>query len=233
MCNDPEFNMGGITTRWSYIHTGGLDLTNVLVFYTFEEGSHDSNSVTVMNINPTINSINVPRLTAGIRYTFNITAVNDIGSSYILCGPILLSIGEFREGMITLMFIHNLYIILILYIGIPLAPTIGELFAGSTPTEIKLQIKTFASGEAPGFRFNIISVRNGIRGTRQMFMNETYQSSTFVILTVGDLTEGGTYTFSATAENTYGESEAVNSHPIVIGGLSFAYIAIFFWPVLS
>ena len=95
------------------------------------------------------------------------------------------------------------------------------MFAGSTPTEIKLQIKTFASGEAAGFRFNIIPVRNIIRETRQVFMNETYQSGTFVILTVGDLTEGETYTFSATAENVYGESGSDNSDTIVIGGLSF------------
>ena len=53
-------------------------------------------------------------------------------------------------------------------------------------------------------------------------MNDAYQSGVFITLTVGDLTEGGTYTFSATAENNYGESGSANSHPrpIVIGGLS-------------
>ena len=97
MCNDPKFSMGGITARWSYIHTGGLDLTSVLVSYTFQEGGRDSYPISVMNNDPTINSINIPRLTAGTRYTFNITAVNDIGSSCVLCGPILLSIGESRD----------------------------------------------------------------------------------------------------------------------------------------
>ena len=101
MCNDPEFSMGGITARWSYIHTGGLDLTSVLVSYTFEEGGRDSSPVSVMNTDPNVNSINVPRLTAGTRYTFNITAVNDIGSSYVLCGPTLLNVGMFREILIT------------------------------------------------------------------------------------------------------------------------------------
>ena len=57
-------------------------------------------------------------------------------------------------------------------------------------------------------------------------MNETYQSGIFVILTVGDLTEGETYTFSTTAENIYGESGSDNSDSIVIGGLSFVYL---FW----
>ena len=57
----------------------------------------------------------------------------------------------------------------------------------------------------------------------QVFMNDSYRSGTFVTLTVGDLTEGGAYTFSATAENNFGESEIANSRPIVIGGLSFVY----------
>lgn len=96
MCNDPEFSIGGITARWSYIHTGGQDLTNVLVSYTFEEGAIESSPISVMITNPTITAINVPRLIAGTRYTLNITAVNNIGYSYVLCGPILLNIGRLR-----------------------------------------------------------------------------------------------------------------------------------------
>ena len=96
VCNDPEFSIGGITARWSYIHTGGQDLTNVLVSYTFEEGAIESSPISVMITNPTITAINVPRLIAGTRYTLNITAVNNIGYSYVLCGPILLNIGRLR-----------------------------------------------------------------------------------------------------------------------------------------
>ena len=90
MFNDPEFSDSGITVRWSYIHTGGQDLISVLISYTFEEGSIDSNPIRIVNKDTTIT---LPRLTAGTRYTFNITAVNDIGSSYVLCGPTLLNIG--------------------------------------------------------------------------------------------------------------------------------------------
>ena len=113
-----------------------------------------------------------------------------------------------------------MYSLCIIFVGVPLTPSIGNLFAGSVATEIKLEIKTLASGEGSGFRFNIIPVRNGIEEPRQMFMNDAYQSGVFITLTVGDLTEGGTYTFSATAENNYGESGSANSRPIVIGGLS-------------
>ena len=108
MCNNPEFMLGGITARWSYIHTGGQDLTSVLVSYTIQEGAIDSDPIPVPNDDPTITSINVPRLTAGTRYTFNITAVNEIGYSDILCGPTLLNIGKSREiSITTIIFMHN------------------------------------------------------------------------------------------------------------------------------
>ena len=95
ICGDPGFSDGGITSIWSYIHTGGLSLNHVYVSYTFEEGSTTSSFihvVTLLNSQPT--QINVPRLVAGRRYTFNITAENNVGSSYILCGPTLLNIGK-------------------------------------------------------------------------------------------------------------------------------------------
>ena len=93
VCGDPGFHDRGITSTWSYIHTGGLSLNCVYVSYTFQEGSTTSSLIHVTTFTqPT--KVNVPRLVAGHRYTFNITAENDIGSSYILCGPILLSVGK-------------------------------------------------------------------------------------------------------------------------------------------
>ena len=101
MCNDPVFDQGGITVAWSYIHTGGQPLDSVSVSYTFEEGSTVSGhfSVTVSNTEATM--VNVPRLGAGVRYTFTITAVNSIGSSYIVCGPTFLSVGKYIVVYIT------------------------------------------------------------------------------------------------------------------------------------
>ena len=112
-------------------------------------------------------------------------------------------------------------LIIALFVGIPLTPTFGDLLPGFT--EIRIQIKTVASGESPGFRFNIIPIQNGMKEPRLVFMIDNYRSGTFVTLTIGDLTEGGTYTFSATAENNFGESGVANSRSIVIEGLSFVY----------
>ena len=94
MCNDPVFDHGGITVAWSYIHTGGLPLDSVSVSYTFEEGSTVSDPVSVTVSNAEATMVNVPRLGAGVRYTFMITAVNSIGSSYIMCGPTFLEVGK-------------------------------------------------------------------------------------------------------------------------------------------
>ena len=95
MCNAPVFVEGGITVAWSYIHTGGQPLDSVSVSYTFEEGSTVSGRFSVAVSNTETTMVNVPRLGAGVRYTFTITAVNSIGSSYIVCGPTFLSVGKY------------------------------------------------------------------------------------------------------------------------------------------
>ena len=95
MCNAPVFDQGGITVAWSYIHTGGQPLDSVSVSYTFEADSTVSDSVSVTLSNTKSTVVNVPRLGAGVRYTFTITAVNSIGSSYIVCGPTFLSVGKY------------------------------------------------------------------------------------------------------------------------------------------
>ena len=87
MCNASVSTDGAITVNWSYIHTGGLPLTNVSVFYMFEEGSttiSDPNLFPAGSINTT--SVTLVGLQPGYRYTFNITAENSNGTSNILCG---------------------------------------------------------------------------------------------------------------------------------------------------
>ena len=94
MCNASVSASGAITVTWSYIHTGGLPLTNVSVSYTYEEGSVISspNPVQVTCINTT--SVTLVELQEGFRYTFNITAENSNGTSSILCGTMLYVSGE-------------------------------------------------------------------------------------------------------------------------------------------
>ena len=94
VCNVSVSASGVITVTWSYIHTGGLPLTNVSVSYTYEEGSVVSspNPVQVTSINTT--SVTLVELQEGFRYTFNITAENSNGTSSILCGTTLYVSGE-------------------------------------------------------------------------------------------------------------------------------------------
>ena len=96
-CDAPVSSNGVITVTWSYIHTGGLPLTNLFLTYThLFLGSNftynNINDISVSNINTT--SVIVSDLIAGAEYTFNITAENNIGSSSIICGPTSHVIGE-------------------------------------------------------------------------------------------------------------------------------------------
>lgn len=102
-CNDPVSSKGVITVIWSYIHTGGLPLTNLFLTYsTSLPGYCNSglNDISVSSVNTT--SVTVSDIMAGAEYTFNITAENDIGSSNIICGPTFHITGEeiFSHGLI-------------------------------------------------------------------------------------------------------------------------------------
>ena len=91
-CNKPISAGGDITAAWSYVHTGGLHLTNVSVFYTFTEGlTINRVPVSVRGINTL--SATVHNLTSGFEYSFNVTAENGNGASSILCGPTFHAIG--------------------------------------------------------------------------------------------------------------------------------------------
>ena len=96
VCNDPEFSNGTISVTWSYIHTGGQPLDSVSVSYTFEEGSTLRNLIFIAINDTQTTSVNLTGIvSAGVRYTFNVTARNNIGTSYVLCAPIFVDIGKF------------------------------------------------------------------------------------------------------------------------------------------
>ena len=74
MCDPPTSANGVITVTWSYIHTGGLPLTNVSVTF-FSNGVETAiNSIPVSDTDT--QSTDVPDLVTGFEYSFNITAVN-------------------------------------------------------------------------------------------------------------------------------------------------------------
>ena len=81
-----------ITVTWSYIHTGGLPLTNVSVSYSLTKGSRTViKSVPVSSIDSTL--VEISDIETGFKYTFNITAENSNGSSSIICGATVDALG--------------------------------------------------------------------------------------------------------------------------------------------
>ena len=93
VCNAPVSARGDIIVMWSYIHTGGLPLTNVSMAYTFNESMGTiTNPIPISGVDTT--SVEVVDLVAGFEYLFNTTAENSNGSSSILCGPIHHVVGE-------------------------------------------------------------------------------------------------------------------------------------------
>ena len=95
LCSDPVSADGDITVQWSFVHTGGLNLTDLLAAYSFTDGSLTvTEPITIRSLDTT--SVNVSNLVAGFVYTINITAENSNGSSTVFCKPILHLIGKFK-----------------------------------------------------------------------------------------------------------------------------------------
>ena len=84
ICNAPVSSNGVITVTWSYIHTGGLPLTNLYLTYTQSIPGNGLNAVSIISVDTT--SIVFPNLVTGTEYIFNVTAENSYGSSSITCG---------------------------------------------------------------------------------------------------------------------------------------------------
>ena len=108
------------------------------------------------------------------------------------------------------------------FLGIPAAPSFGELRSGSQAGQVIIQIKTVASGvsdpAAQGFEFVIVPrLFEGAPGNELRFPRPNYQNNLFEIITISDLMPGQSYTFSATAVNFFGESFPGNSAPVQAG----------------
>ena len=101
-CSAPLSSNGVITVIWSYIHTGGLPLTNVSVVYRFEQGASISPPADVDIDNVEVTTAMVSNLVTGRLYTFTITAENSIGSTSIDCGPIRHRVGEYIANCLVI-----------------------------------------------------------------------------------------------------------------------------------
>ena len=83
-CNATAMSINdSITVTWSYIHTGGLPLTNVSVCYSFTKPMSVVKPIALESIDAT--SVTVLGIETGFQYTFNVTAENNNGSSSALC----------------------------------------------------------------------------------------------------------------------------------------------------
>ena len=90
ICNAPASSNGVMTVTWSYIHTGGLPLTNLYLTYTRSipgNGSKQLNAVSNVSVDTTL--MMLPNLVTGAEYMFNVTAETAMGHPASHVGPLL------------------------------------------------------------------------------------------------------------------------------------------------
>ena len=88
----PTSSNGVITVRWSYTHTGGLELTQVIV--TATKGNLATDVPNGNLTDPSQMYLNIDTFTAGFSYTFTVTAYNQLGSSTVQCNPVTHQMGK-------------------------------------------------------------------------------------------------------------------------------------------
>ncbi len=83
-----------ITISWGYVHTGGLNLISVQVFYRVKMTEEYLGWVEGDGSCTSICSVDVFNLTAGSVYVFSINASNEVGYMTAICPEILLEFGK-------------------------------------------------------------------------------------------------------------------------------------------
>jgi len=95
VCQGSPTSSGGvITVHWNYSHTGGLDLTRVVITAT---RGVEATQLDVPNGNLTDLSqmtLDVTTFTAGFEYTFTVTAYNEMGPGTAVCDRVTHLIGR-------------------------------------------------------------------------------------------------------------------------------------------
>ena len=92
--NIPTSEDGVINVTWSYIHTGGLNLTEVVVEYSESGDFQDLQNGNLTDLSQT--SLEVLNFTAGQTYSFQVTASNQMGSNSVLCPAVNHSVGKYK-----------------------------------------------------------------------------------------------------------------------------------------
>ena len=96
VCPTPPTSSGGvITVRWSYTHTGGVELTQVIVTATKGILSAELDIPNGNLTDPSQTYLNISTFMAGFLYTFSVTAYNELGSNSVECEPVRHQIGTF------------------------------------------------------------------------------------------------------------------------------------------
>ena len=92
----PDSDRGVITVAWDYTHTGGLNLTEVIVQYGIysadEIDFQDIPDGNLTDVDET--TLDVEGLVAGRAYVFQIIATNDVGSATVQCPPVRHTVGK-------------------------------------------------------------------------------------------------------------------------------------------
>ena len=92
--NIPTSEGGVINVTWSYIHTGGLNLTEVVVEYSESGDFQDLQNGNQTDLSQT--SLEVLNFTAGQTYSFQVTASNQMGSNSVLCPAVNHCVGKYK-----------------------------------------------------------------------------------------------------------------------------------------
>ena len=97
VCSSIPTSEGGvINVTWSYIHTGGFNLTEVVVEYSESGDFQDLQNGNLTDLSQT--SLEVLNFTAGRTYSFQVTASNQMGSSSVLCPAVNHSVGKYKTN---------------------------------------------------------------------------------------------------------------------------------------
>ena len=193
VCSTSTPSNGGINITWSFLHTGGQPLTEILITYVFKQGS-----VNMTELGPEVDidteNVVIPSLVAGFVYIPIVNASNEDGSTAVECPAVTLELGIPQD---------------------PTVPTVTELGGG----RVRVTVRTLAAGVDPAggevsFVLTETRIAQMMRGRFFTMALSNYRSGEGVDFNMDGLVIGDLYMFSVTVSNEFGMSgtstQAVN-----------------------